>query len=172
MRRIALTSLLLFLISGSASAQFATYSNENEVLGAAAISPLSTYQILQKLIARCSEVSASLRSNGNAQLGGWEKRHHAFLLENQRIQAQLERSYTEPDAKKTFRDMLDRQVPAAVQKQYEAFVSPIDTALQKSQQEQLCQVYVNAIQGGKFDLKNTDPVVSKFLEKRIQSDGR
>ncbi len=117
-------------------------------------------------------MSASLRSNGNAQLGGWEKRHHAFLLENQRIQAQLERSYTEPDAKKTFRDMLDRQVPAAVQKQYEAFVSPIDTALQKSQQEQLCQVYVNAIQGGKFDLKNTDPVVSKFLEKRIQSDGR
>ncbi|WP_288393014.1 hypothetical protein [uncultured Herbaspirillum sp.] len=169
MKKAALLTFTLSAISSVASAQLLSYDNEQQLMGAAAFSPTSTYQILQKLIAKCGSYSPALSNAGGETLQQWEQRHHAYLDENTKIRMQLEKMYTHPDAKKAYHDMVEKTMPEAVQKQYEAFASPIDLTPKQPLKEQMCQSYIRAIGEKKFDLKNNDPEVAAYLDKRIHS---
>lgn len=169
MKKAVLLTFTLSAISSVASAQLLGYDSEQELMGAAAFSPTSTYQILQKLTAKCGSYSPALNNAGADKLQQWEQRHHAYLDENAKIRMQLEKMYTHPDAKKAYRDIVEKTLPEAIQKQYEALASPIELTPKQPQKEQICQSYIRAIGEKKFDLKNNDPAVTAYLDKRIQS---
>lgn len=167
------TASILSTLSTTAAAQMLSYDNEQQLMGAAAFSPTSTYQILQKLMGKCRSYHQSLNNAGDdasdRALQSWEQRHRAYLDENARIRAQLEQMYTHPDAKKAYHEIVQKTMPEAVQKQYEAFAAPIDSAPRLQQKEQMCQAYIKAINEQKFDLRNNDPAVTAYLDKRIRS---
>jgi ATP-dependent Lon protease len=167
MKKAAYLIFTLSTISSFASGQTLSYDNEQQLMGAAAFSPTSTYQILQKLVAKCGSYNPTLNHAGGVELQRWEQRHHAYLDENAKIRTQLEKMYTHPDAKKAYHDMQEKTLPEAVQKQYEAYASPIDMMPRQAQKEQMCQSYLKAIGEKKFDLKNNDPAVTAYLDKRI-----
>lgn len=167
MKTTPLLILALALLPIAASAQTLGYDNEQQLMGAAAFSPSSTYQILQKLVNKCGGVNQSLKQPGARELQRWEQRHHAYLEQNARVRLELEKMYTQPDARKAFLEVAEKTVPAVIQKQYEAMAAPIDAVSGVQQKEQICQSYFKAISARQFDLKNNDTAVAAYLDKRI-----
>lgn len=170
MKKIATCLLLTCLYASSAAAQVLKYENENELMGAAVASPTSADQLLRRLIEKCAAFNDSLRTSGDQALHAWEERHRDYLEENRRVRAQFESMYrTNPSARAAFRDMLEKQFPAVLDKQYEAYAAPIDAVPNQAGKVQICSSYLQAITEKKFDLKVNDPTLSAFLDKRIQA---
>lgn len=107
--------------------------------------------------------------SGDQVLRSWDERHRAYLDENRRVRAQLEATYTKPDTRAAFKNMLEKQLPVVLNKQYEGFAAPIDMAPSRSGKVQMCNSYFQAISEKKFDLRVNDPTLSAYLDKRIQA---
>jgi hypothetical protein len=170
MKKIATCMLLACLFAGSASAQVLKYDNDDELMGAAIASPTSADLLLQRLVQKCAAFNDSLRTSGDQALRAWEERHQDYLDENRRVRAQLESMYrNDPKAQAGLRDMLEKQAPVVLEKQYQAFAAPIDAMPTEAAKVGICNSYVQAITDKKFDLKTNDPALSAFLDKRIQA---
>ncbi|MCX4164261.1 MULTISPECIES: hypothetical protein [Paraburkholderia] len=168
MKKTILFLLLACIYVNSALAQVLKYDSEAELMGAAATSPSSTGEILVRLVGKCGTYDDSLRTSGDQVLRSWQERHHAYLDENRRVRTQLEAMYTTPEARNKFEDMMEKQVPALVDKQYQVYAAMIDATSDRSGKVQLCNSYFQAISAQKFDLKVNDPTLAAYLDKRIR----
>jgi hypothetical protein len=171
--KIAITfaGACLLMASPIVNAQLLKYDNQQQVYGAAAASPESTRQVLKKLIGYCSRFGDATRTAGEKAYADWESRHRDFLEENARIKQELLATARAPKATESQKNqillMFDVMLPKAVDAQYLAFVSPIETAPDSATKTHICNSYVQSVNDGKWDLRTNDPVVSAFLDKRI-----
>jgi hypothetical protein len=169
MKKTMLSLLLACIYANSALAQVLKYDNEAQLMGAAVSSPASTDQILTRLVGKCGTYNDSLRVSGDQALHSWEERHHAYLDENRRVRAQFESMYTAPEAHSAFENMMEKQLPALVDKEYHVYAATIDSASTAPGKVQMCNSYFQAISAQKFDLKVTDPTLAAYLDKRIRA---
>lgn len=151
-----------------AQAQLLAYANAQEILGAAAVSPSATVQVVERLLHACADLDSSLRNDGDNALQQLKHRQQGYLEENLATRKQLESLYTSPQAKQALNDSLTTQLPQLMQSQYDMFYAPIKTARTRQQKSALCQDYITAVTQQKFDLRQNDPTLAKFLDERIK----
>ncbi|MFJ2994517.1 hypothetical protein [Pandoraea sp. NPDC087047] len=170
---VATCCLLLGVYPGIVTAQILKYDNENEVLMAGTVSPTSLQSVLERLIEKCSAYGDNVRVSGEAALSNWQTRHSAYLEENRKIRALVEQSLRQnPKASEMFHDLLYVQTPVVLDKQYESFAAPIDMMKTVPAKASICNSYIQAIDEKRFDLKNNDPTLAAYLDKRIQARNR
>ncbi len=154
----------------TASAQMLKYDNESEVMMAGTVSPTSLQTVLERLIDKCSAYGDDVRISGVTALRGWQMRHGAYLEENRQIRAWVERGLRQnAKARETFHDMVYVQTPVIVDKQYDTFASVIDMMKTVPAKTNICNSYIQSINDGKLDLKNNDPTLAAYLDKRIRA---
>jgi len=169
MQKTAILFLSACIYANSAFGQLLKYDNEQELMGAAVSSPYSAGQIVKRLVDKCGAYNDSLRTSGDRALHSWEAHHQAYLEEGLRVKAQLEAKLSTPTDRSAFKNMLEKQLPEAIQKQYEALAVVIDSAPSQAGKVRMCEGYVQAIADGKFDLKVNDPTLSAYFDKRIRA---
>lgn len=161
--------LLVWSYANCASAQLLKYDNETQMMGAAVSSPWATNRILTRIVDKCGGYDGSLRTSGVRALLSWKERHHAYLDEGSRIRAQAEAMYTTPQAHDEFENMVEKQLPAVADKQFDAYAAMIDIVPTLSGKIAMCNSLVQAISAQKFDLKINDPTLAAYLDKRIHA---
>lgn len=171
--KVFLSAAVLISIHQIACAQLLAYNNKEQILGAAAISPESGGKLLEKLVLRCSQYGDTTRLAGETAMNAWKQRHQNYLDENkivqQEIMAFVERA-TVPDAqKKDLRDTFETGTKNIIDAQFKAMEAPISAMPQVQQKVSICMSYFDSVNAGKLDLKNNDPVVTKFLDERINT---
>ena len=157
-------------------AQLLKYNSETEIFGAAAVSPESGRQLLQKLVNYCSSISPENEAPGKKQLEAWIYRHQKYLDENVIVRkeylAMVKDSNAEAKVKEGVVTMFNVSIPKMIDSQFEALVSPMKSAPDIKSKNSLCNDYFQSIGDGKFDLKNNDPVVLDFLNKKIAQEAK
>jgi hypothetical protein len=164
------TALLLGLYLNTGVAQVLKYDNDEQLMGAAAASPSSTYLVLKRVVDKCGGYDDSLRASGDQALRSWEERHHAYLEENLRVREQFDAMLrTAPALHDEFRKMVEKDLPSFVDKQFQVYALAIDAQPTQSGKIDVCRSFIQAVLAQKFDLKANDPTLSAYLDKRIRS---
>jgi hypothetical protein len=168
--RLASACLSLALLLPAAHAQI-KYASEAEIAGAAAVSPDSGLQILQKVVDFCGAYSPALLENGQRDLAAWKERHRAYLDENRLVRTELaalaERQGNSSQARENIHKLFNETMPAAVDKEFEVLAAPVRNMQTPMEQIARCQLYVRAMADGTFDLRRTDPTLANYLDQRI-----
>ncbi|AMO96848.1 hypothetical protein CFter6_4247 [Collimonas fungivorans] len=169
-------SMLSVLCFSTAHAQLLKYNNEAELFGAAAVSPDSGFQVLQKLIGLCLTYSPSLQSFGEQELKKWVSRHRSYLEENAASRQELIEMLNSPsmtaETKKNIKNMLEVYGPKMIDSQFETIRISIKGISSQEGQASLCSDYIQSIADGKFDLRKNDPSLSAYLDQRISKRGK
>ncbi|VVE54659.1 hypothetical protein PPN31114_04946 [Pandoraea pneumonica] len=162
-----LAGAALFAQASTVWAQPPQYKSEAELMGAAIASPEGVGQVLGQLVQKCGLYGEATRSHGNAALRAWESRHRDYLLEGRRVRAELQASYTDPQARASFDELLRTQLPMLVERQFTVYARSIDDQPTESGKAGLCDSYFNAVDDRQFDLTVNDPALAAFFDKRI-----
>ncbi|MGC7406929.1 hypothetical protein ACPWR0_23635 [Pandoraea pneumonica] len=166
-RACVLAGAVVFAQASTVGAQPPQYKSEAELMGAAIASPEGVGQVLGQLVQKCGLYGEATRSHGNAALRAWESRHRDYLLEGRRLRAELQASYTDPQARASFDELLRTQLPMLVERQFTVYSRSIDDQPTESAKAELCDSYFNAVDDRQFDLTVNDPALAAFFEKRL-----
>ncbi|MFL6659233.1 MAG: hypothetical protein ACJ8GW_14230 [Massilia sp.] len=168
--QVLAASLLLGMLA-PANAQLLKYENRDEIYGAAAVSPESTRQILKGIVEVCSKVGNKPRDASVQALAEWEQRHTLYFEENELIKKEMITAAQKPGAssqhKKFIEQLFAVTLPQSIKAQITAFTTPMETVSDPGLKTSYCMSFAGSITDGKWDLKNNDPVVAKFLDERI-----
>ncbi|MDN4573221.1 hypothetical protein DBB29_05215 [Pandoraea cepalis] len=151
----------------AALAQPPQYKNDAELMGAAIASPEGVGEVLARLVQKCGLYGAATRTHGNAALRAWQTRHRDYLAEGRRVRAELQSTYTDPEARARFDDLLRNQLPMLVERQFVVYSRSIDDQPTESAKADLCDGYFSAVDDRQFDLKVNDPALAAFFDRRI-----
>ncbi|VVE16381.1 hypothetical protein PEP31012_02908 [Pandoraea eparura] len=151
----------------AALAQPPQYKNDAELMGAAIASPEGVGEVLERLVQKCGLYGAATRTHGNAALRAWQTRHRDYLAEGRRVRAELQSTYTDPEARARFDDLLRNQLPMLVERQFVVYSRSIDDQPTESAKADLCDGYFSAVDDRQFDLKVNDPALAAFFDRRI-----
>lgn len=151
----------------AALAQPPQYKNDAELMGAAIASPEGVGEVLARLVQKCGLYGAATRTHGNAALRAWQTRHRDYLAEGRRVRTELQSTYTEPEARARFDDLLRNQLPMLVERQFVVYSRSIDDQPTESAKADLCDGYFSAVDDRQFDLKVNDPALAAFFDRRI-----
>lgn len=147
------------------------YSSSGELFGAAAASPDSLRQLIQRLVDLCSAYSPAVQARGDEELKKWLDRHRTFLEENAIVRkefiAMSESPAVPQQQRSVLKNMVDVVMPKTIDRQFEAMATPIKEIGFAEGQISLCQDYLHAISIGKFDLRRNDATLSAYLDHRI-----
>lgn len=166
-RACLLAGAVVFAQASTVWAQPPQYKSEAELMGAAIASPEGVGQVLGQLVQKCGLYGEATRSHGNAALRAWESRHRDYLLEGRRLRAELQASYTDPQARASFDELLRTQLPMLVERQFTVYSRSIDDQPTESAKAELCDSYFNAVDDRQFDLTVNDPALAAFFDKRL-----
>ncbi|VVE69887.1 hypothetical protein PCA31118_03336 [Pandoraea captiosa] len=150
-----------------AIAQPPQYTNDAERMGAAIASPEGVGQVLDRLVQKCGLYDDATRTHGARALQAWQARHRDYLAEGQRVRAELKAVYTDPEARQRFDDLLTRQFPMLVERQFVVYANTIDDQPTTAAKAELCEGYFKAVDDRQFDLTVNDPALAAFFDKRI-----
>ncbi len=153
--------------AAAALAQPPQYKNDAELMGAAIASPEGVGEVLARLVQKCGLYGAATRTHGNAALRAWQTRHRDYLAEGRRVRAELQSTYTYPEARARFDDLLRNQLPMLVERQFVVYSRSIDDQPTESAKADLCDGYFSAVDDRQFDLKVNDPALAAFFDRRI-----
>lgn len=153
--------------AAAALAQPPQYKNDAELMGAAIASPEGVGEVLARLVQKCRLYGAATRTHGNAALRAWQTRHRDYLAEGRRVRAELQSTYTDPEARARFDDLLRNQLPMLVERQFVVYSRSIDDQPTESAKADLCDGYFSAVDDRQFDLKVNDPALAAFFDRRI-----
>ncbi|VVD90248.1 hypothetical protein PIN31009_01589 [Pandoraea iniqua] len=162
-----LAGAAVFAQVSTAWAQPPQYKSDAELMGAAIASPEGVGQVLGQLVQKCGLYGEATRAHGNAALRAWESRHREYLLEGRRVRAELQATYTDPQARQSFDELLRTQLPMLVERQFTVYARSIDDQTTESAKADLCDNYFNAVDDRQFDLTVNDPALAAFFDKRI-----
>lgn len=167
MIRTILFVLLLSIPITYAKAQLLKYNNKQEILGAAAVSPDSGRQIIEKLVKECSQYGTSVQRRGDLAFKKWRDEHQALIDENTKIKQEIFSAKMTPLERQTANNMYQIQIPKMIDSQFKTISSAIASMPTKETKAQICIDYIRSVEDGKWDLKINDPVVFNFLQDRI-----
>jgi len=167
MIRPVLVFILFFLPAAFANAQLLKYNSKEEIREAAMVSPDSTPQIIEKLVKECSHYGQAIESEANQALLQWLGHHQSLIDENLKVRQEVLSSAKTDSEKRQLKRMLETQLPQMIEGQFVSISSVINAAPSKEAKERICRAYVESIKDGKWDLRDNDPVVYKFLQDRI-----
>ncbi|VVD94403.1 hypothetical protein PIN31115_01771 [Pandoraea iniqua] len=162
-----LAGAAVFAQVSTAWAQPPQYKSDAELMGAAIASPEGVGQVLGQLVQKCGLYGEATRAHGNAALRAWESRHREYLLEGRRVRAELQATYTDPQARQSFDELLRTQLPMLVERQFTVYARSIDDQTTEAAKADLCDNYFNAVDDRQFDLTVNDPALAAFFDKRI-----
>ncbi|WP_140413426.1 hypothetical protein [Pandoraea sp. PE-S2T-3] len=162
-----LVGAAVFAQASTVWAQPPQYKSDAELMGAAIASPEGVGQVLGQLVQKCGLYGEATRAHGNAALRAWESRHREYLLEGRRVRAELQATYTDPQARQSFDELLRTQLPMLVERQFTVYSRSIDDQTTESAKADLCDNYFNAVNDRQFDLSVNDPALAAFFDKRI-----
>ncbi|WP_157125830.1 hypothetical protein [Pandoraea norimbergensis] len=162
-----LVGAAVFAQASTVWAQPPKYKNDAELMGAAIASPEGVGQVLGQLVQKCGLYGEATRAHGNAALRAWESRHREYLLEGRRVRAELQATYTDPQARQSFDELLRTQLPMLVERQFTVYARSIDDQTTESAKADLCDNYFNAVDDRQFDLTVNDPALAAFFDKRM-----
>ncbi|MFZ6680117.1 hypothetical protein [Undibacterium sp. Tian12W] len=169
--KISLIISLLIGINASSHAQLLAYDNKDQIYGAAAVSPDAGGKLLGKLLAHCSQYGEPVRRAGENSLNSWKKKHQPYLDENKVIQREVMAFINDPATpeaqRKVFKNTFETGVANMIDSQYKTLETSITMLSDDKQKASMCMSYFGSVDAGKWDLRNNDPVVTKFLEERI-----
>ncbi len=155
----------------AAHAQMLKYNSTGELFGAAAASPDSVGQLIQRLVDLCSTYSPAVQVRGDDELKKWLERHRTFLEEGaivkQEYLAIAQAPHVPLQQREMLKNMMEVVIPKTIDKQFEAMTTPIKEIGFLEGQISLCQDYFQAIAIGKFDLRRNDATLSAYLDHRI-----
>ncbi|WP_156479967.1 hypothetical protein [Collimonas pratensis] len=164
-------STLSILCFSSAHAQLLKYNSEAELFGAAAVSPDSVFQVLQRLIGLRSPYSPPLQSFGEHELKNWVSRHRLYLEESAAVRRELIAMLNSPslavDTKQNIKNLLEVVSPKIIDSQFETMRIHIEEVGVKESQVYVCSDYIQSIADGKFDLRKNDPALTAYFDQRI-----
>ena len=168
-----LIGLLILVYSTASQAQLLKYNNEEELFGAAAVSPGSGRQLIHRLVALCSAYGPSVKATGEQQLEAWDVRHRIYLDENAVAREQYLAKYyspkMDPKVQQAVRKMFEVDLPKMMDAQFEAYAGPIKAMPTDAAKASMCDDYIRAIGDGKFDLMKNDPSLTAYFDKRLRS---
>ncbi|WP_061537405.1 hypothetical protein [Collimonas arenae] len=158
-----------------AHAQLLKYNSEAELFGAAAVSPDSVFQVLQRVISLCSKYSQPLQSFGEHELKNWVSRHRLYLEESAVARRELIAMLNSPslaaDMKQNIKNLLEVVSPKIIDSQFETMRIYIEEVGVKELQAHVCSDYIQSIADGKFDLSKNDPALTAYFDQRISRRG-
>jgi hypothetical protein len=160
---------LMLAWSHAAVAQPPRYNSQAELLGAAATAPVGTKSALTTLVRFCADAFPPTTIPLTAAMKRWRDRNSFYLSASTGYREALELLMsdpkTEPGTQEILRKLIQTDVPRILSARTEALLEPIRINTENGKGESLCLDYVEALDSGKFDIRNNDPQLAEFIDR-------
>jgi len=154
------------MLSMTATAQRLKYDNQEQLVGAALMSPISGEEVLRGIFARCASTSSRVLTKQDEAMKGWIQEHRPMIEENLRLRDEYMRETTD-EGRKMLKSLIEVQGPQIIEAQVKRFTVMVDVAPDAESRAQLCFSIAESVVDGKWDIRVNDPPVFEFLQRRI-----